>query len=66
MSELFSVKTGRQLKTRCYMGHEYTPENTLIDSKGYRACRRCARLNGSARLKKFRAARAVPTDDFSL
>lgn len=59
MSELFSIKTGRQLKTHCYAGHEYTPDNTLLDSKGYRVCRRCARINGSARLRKFRQRQAI-------
>lgn len=59
MSEIFSIKTGLKLKTHCYVGHEYTPENTLFNSKGYRACKRCARLNGSVRLRKFRERKAI-------
>lgn len=30
-------------KTHCIRGHEYTPENTRIRSKGYRMCRACHR-----------------------
>jgi hypothetical protein len=29
------------LKTHCHRGHEFTPENTLIDARGDRACRQC-------------------------
>jgi hypothetical protein len=28
-------------KTQCANGHEFTPENTYIDSHGWRSCRRC-------------------------
>lgn len=28
-------------KTHCVHGHEYTPENTLRNSKGYRTCLAC-------------------------
>lgn len=54
MNELFSTKTRRQLKTHCYMGHEFTQENTLINSGGHRYCKRCARMNGSHRSAKFK------------
>lgn len=30
-------------KTHCPRGHEYTPENTYKNSKGYRWCRACRR-----------------------
>lgn len=29
--------------THCTHGHEYTPENSLINSKGFRECRTCLR-----------------------
>lgn len=32
-----------QKKTECPHGHEYTPENTAIDSRGWRSCRTCSR-----------------------
>lgn len=31
-------------KTHCKRGHEFTPENTRTNAKGYRWCRTCARL----------------------
>lgn len=30
-------------KTHCLHGHEFSPENTRIDSKGHRICRACHR-----------------------
>ena len=32
------------VKTRCPHGHAYSPDNTYVDSKGYRHCRTCRRL----------------------
>ncbi len=32
-------------KSRCIHGHEYTPENTYINSRGHRECRLCIRNN---------------------
>lgn len=29
--------------THCPQGHEYTPENTRIDKRGWRTCRQCMR-----------------------
>lgn len=37
------ASNGQALRTRCPQGHEYTPENTHITSKGHRCCRQCAR-----------------------
>ena len=34
-------------KTHCPQDHEYTEENTLIDRKGARVCRMCARIRNS-------------------
>lgn len=31
----------QKAKTHCPNGHEYSPENTGINSKGWRRCRRC-------------------------
>lgn len=31
------------IKTHCYKGHAFTPENTRVNAKGGRACRTCAR-----------------------
>ena len=28
-------------KTHCTWGHEFTPENSYIDGRGYRSCRQC-------------------------
>lgn len=35
-------------KLRCCRGHEFTPENTLTQPSGARACRRCKDLFGKA------------------
>jgi len=31
-------------KTHCKRGHEFTPENTIITTEGYRNCRECGRV----------------------
>jgi len=36
-------------KTRCSHGHEFTPENTRMDTKGVRRCRECERTNAQRR-----------------
>jgi hypothetical protein len=36
-------------KTHCPQGHEYTPENTRLDSKNRRTCRECERARTRAR-----------------
>jgi hypothetical protein len=33
----------RKAITHCKHGHEFTPENTRIDKRGWRSCRTCAR-----------------------
>jgi hypothetical protein len=45
-----NIKEGREsrhaaqrAKTHCPGGHEYTPENTRVDSRGYRSCKECHR-----------------------
>lgn len=59
MSEIYGIRSKRKLKTHCYRGHEFTQKNTLINSGGYRYCKRCARLNGSQRCTKFRKRKAI-------
>lgn len=50
-------------KTRCVWGHDFTAENTGIDSQGYRFCRTCrraaARRHQEKRTAKARAARTA-------
>lgn len=40
-----------QKKTHCIHGHEYTPENTKIDSMGWRKCRICIRARYRRRVE---------------
>ena len=34
---------GQARRTHCSKGHEYTKENTRIDSRGWRECKQCKR-----------------------
>ena len=43
-------------RTHCKHGHEYTSENTYIQSKGSRACVTCARQRAAEQHKRERAA----------
>jgi hypothetical protein len=40
-------------KTHCGKGHEYTPENTRIDSSGHRSCRECSRISDRERYARL-------------
>ncbi len=41
--------------TSCPEGHEYTPENTIIDSSGRRRCKKCVRKGANDwRRKRYR------------
>ena len=46
------------VKTHCIHGHEFSAENTRIDSKGYRSCRECGRIRwhgkGLAEARRWR------------
>jgi hypothetical protein len=35
------VLTGNRLRNRCFRGHEFTPENTIVRPNGSRLCRTC-------------------------
>lgn len=51
---LRTADANKRARTRCKNGHEFTPENTRVDAKGWRYCRRCAADRAS---KKSRDAR---------
>lgn len=53
------AKPNTRLKTHCYQGHAYTPENTKLDSRGYRVCKTCCRDNGRIRNHRFRQRQAI-------
>ena len=40
-----------EIKTHCHKGHEYSQENTYINSRGHRECRICRKNNQSKRSK---------------
>lgn len=42
----------RKRQTHCHRGHEFTPENTYVDSRGGRRCRQCQRENAVAQRVK--------------
>lgn len=42
-------------RTECIHGHPYTPENTIIDKRGYRHCRECKRIESRASSRRKRA-----------
>lgn len=45
----------RQLKTHCIHGHEYTDENTYINSSGRRECRTCRRARNKKNNQRYRS-----------
>lgn len=49
--------TANVKKTECKRGHEFTPENTYVDRKGYRRCRECAHEYQRRRTVALRAMR---------
>jgi hypothetical protein len=38
------MKEIKNKKDHCTNGHEYTVENTYIDTRGYRKCKVCVRI----------------------
>lgn len=49
-------QAGREL-THCVHGHEYTPENTYINSSGYRQCLECRKRYSKEQWEKRKAMR---------
>jgi hypothetical protein len=41
-------------QTACVRGHEFTAENTVVDSRGHRGCRTCQNTKGSRRRAALR------------
>lgn len=59
VTRLENVRRGEQAqRTRCREGHEYSPENTVLNKKGSRVCRTC-------RLEKQRQWRAENREAFN-
>jgi hypothetical protein len=46
-------------KTRCVNGHNYTPENTRINSKGYRECWSCLRSRYAEKNRRYRSKKII-------
>lgn len=46
----------KQPKTHCRNGHQYTAENTFVNTAGYRVCRICRRKNSLASYHKNKKA----------
>lgn len=50
-----SAKLSRSIwreKTHCPQGHEYTPENTYLETYGARRCRKCVRAKNKRRRER--------------
>ena len=48
-------KGGHQrVKTHCKNGHEFTQENTILKSMGYRACRACKNIDSHRRYHRVK------------
>ena len=55
-SNIDERESRREIITHCKRGgHEYTPENTRINSRGGRSCRECYREQDRARRRRYRA-----------
>lgn len=47
-------------KTACKHGHPFTPENTYIEKRGRRACRKCANIRRAKNHKRAALRKLVP------
>lgn len=50
-----AVVAAKREITHCPAGHEYTPENTHVDRRGWRNCKKCRRISQANGKKKKRA-----------
>lgn len=57
MDSPHSTGSRNAAKTHCPHGHEYTEENTIVNSKGSRVCRICRKINWTKRNAKRSALR---------
>lgn len=46
-----AAAAARKAKTRCKRGHEFSPENTIVNKDGHRACRECKRAQSKGATK---------------
>jgi hypothetical protein len=53
----------RATKTHCKHGHEFTPENTIINARGNRGCRECGRRHTRAYMARRHAETVGPRGD---
>jgi hypothetical protein len=56
----------KRSQTHCKRGHEFTPENTYIGTKGERCCRICVNAKGQAWRDKIRAQGFDPSKPAAL
>ena len=62
MRAVASPATINAMKDACVNGHEFTPKNTYVTTRGYRQCRRCKADRENARRKaSLQAQQASPT-----
>jgi len=59
------IRTDNTTRHYCINGHEYTPENTIINSHGHRRCRQCehkrnTRYTGITTTRQPTFTRATP------
>lgn len=57
-----NIRRGRSYNgslTHCRRGHEYTPENTIIQKGKYRSCKKCTRMKQAEHRAKRRKEREL-------
>lgn len=59
VTNLENIRRQHEGRTHCRRGHEFTPENTKVQSDGYRTCRTCFReKDRESKARTREAARA--------